>query len=67
MTAPPSTARDMYVIGRTGSFACPTVSACDVWLTTLSQARGSADPKMRERLADDIDRVLERRLRLVVA
>lgn len=56
----------MYVIGRTGSFACPTVSACDEWLRTLSQAAdGSDDPKMQERLRDDIDRILERRQKLV--
>lgn len=68
MSAPPSTTRDIYVIGRTGSFACPTVAACDEWLRTLSQAANSSkDPTMRERLRDDVDRVLERRQKLLVA
>lgn len=67
----PARLRDMYVIGRHGSYFCPTVKACDETLRVLRSALHLADDLFitdttLERVRADIDRVLDRRTDLAI-
>lgn len=68
---PPSTTRDQYVVGRLGSYMCPTVAAVDGHLRVLRgrlrlnrPIPGPIDAGINARLRDDIDRLLDRRREL---
>lgn len=64
---PPSTARGAYIIGKTGSFECPTIAAVDQHVGKLAAQLPSATVAQWRRIWHDIDLLLERRTSLVKA
>lgn len=65
----PARLRDMYVIGKHGSYFCPTVKACDETLRILRSALHLADDLFitettLARVRLDIDKILDRRTEL---
>ncbi len=57
---PPSTA-DMYLVGKLGSYCCPTIAKVDEAIVKLTAQIESSDRARRERIWADVDTLLERR------
>lgn len=58
---PPSVARDMYVVGKLGSYLAPTVKAVDEHLSKLRRQLPNTCGAPRARLLADIDALLDKR------
>lgn len=60
----PERLRDVYVVGRMGSYELPTLARCEKLITQMSQLLRSSecrdDPKFRARVEWDRDLVLDR-------
>ena len=60
----PSTGRDVYVIGKLGSYELPTLARCEKLITQMTQLLRSSecrnDPKLTARVEWDRDLVIDR-------
>lgn len=60
----PARFRDVYVIGKLGSYELPTLGRCEKLITQMTQLLRSVecrdDPKLRARVEHDRDLVIER-------
>jgi hypothetical protein len=60
----PDRLRDVYVIGKLGSYELPTLAKCESLITQLSQLLRSSecrnDPKLRARVEWDRDLAIDR-------
>ena len=60
----PARMRDVYVIGKLGSYELPTLAKCEALINKMTQTLHSSecrdDPKLRARVEWDRDLVLDR-------
>lgn len=60
----PSTGRDVYVIGKLGSYELPTLARCEKLINQMTQLLRSSecrdDPKLRAKVEWDRDKVIDR-------